>query len=781
MALGLSYPADVSVLSSEVVISRTEYGIPHISAPDMFGAGYGAGHAYAQDNACTLLNEVVTIRGERSLYFGPDTLSADVFVMEPEAFTNVLSDTFYRHFLNNKAYATQKAGLGKDESDMIAGYVAGFNQFIAKARPTELASDCRGKPWMRPITVRDVTLRALQFNLHGGLHGLAADFGRAVPPADNTPKQEPHVRLQNAVASGLGSNMAAYGRNRTENGRGLHFANPHFPWSGIERLYVQHLTVPGKLDTFGPVLHGMPFNGIGFNQSQAYSLTWSSDKRLLIRELRLNPKDPTSYIVDGRSEKMTRRVVRIPVASAKKAGKFITRSVYETRFGTVIGSPILPWTQSKAYVALDVNSGNTRLYPQLLGLMKAKSVADIKQTLTKIMGLPYSNVIAADKDGNTLFANYSVAPNITDEQYTSCVKTPEVQQYLDPYGVVVFDGSRTSCGPRTSKAPQASIVPANRKPMLITPEYVVQSNDSHWIVNADQRTFQTGFPKVIGAEGGSIGERTRIAMRFAEDRKLSRDGLPGNKMTADVYASLFWRGDVLLANFIIPNLVASCEQEPVVSLEDGSKVDLTTACAVLKNWDRSVRPASRGAHIFGLFTEELALVPGGQQLALPVENWAVKFDANDPVNTPRDFITSDGARIALATAVAKLDAAKIPLDAPLSDVQFVERNGARIPVGGGPESYNNFGATLVAGKGITDPVPFADSYIHLVEFGHAGPSARGVLSYSQSTNPESPYYSDMTKVYSERRFFTLPFSKQEIEAHKTGTSLTLVYKSENQK
>jgi acyl-homoserine-lactone acylase len=779
--VALTPAAAVAARYAKVTITRTEYGIPHISAPDMYGAGYGAGYAYAQDNACTFLEEVVTIRGERSLYFGEDTLATDVFVAQPDAFSNVLSDTYYRHFFDDKAYAFQKAGLGKDAGSLVGGYVAGFNAFVSGAKPANIAPNCRGKAWVRPITIRDITLRALQFNLRGGLNGMAQDFGRAAPPTDDAPKPVAQIRLNNPMASGLGSNMAAYGKNRTENGRGLQFSNPHFPWSGIERLYMQHLTVPGRLDTFGPVLHGMPFNGIGFNGSQANSLTWSSDKRLVIRELNLDIKDPTSYIIDGRSEKMKRYVVRIPVSSTTNAAGYVERTVYETRYGAVLGSPLLPWTKTNAYVAWDVNMQNARLYPQLLGLMQAKSVAEVKQSLTKVMGLPFSNVISADKDGNTLFANYSVAPNITDQQRVTCLKTPEAQPFLDEFGIVVLDGSRSACAPQPSKAPQAAIVPANRKPLFITPEYVVQSNDSHWIVNADERNFQKGFAKVIGGENINIGERTRLAMKFAEDRRLSRDGLPGNKMTADAYATLFWRGDVLLANFMVPNLVTSCERDPVVVMEDGSKLDLGKACAALKKWDRSVRPDSTGGHIFGLFTEELASVPGNAQLALSDDNWAVKFDPKDPINTPRDFIVTDAARQALAAVVAKLNAANIPLDAPLSQVQFVERGGVRIPIGGGPESYNNFKATVVPGKGITDPVPFADSYIHIVEFGDAGPAARGVMSYSQSTNPESPYYDDMTKVYSKRQFFTLPFSKQEIEAHKIEGGVTLEYRIPKQK
>src|SRR5450432_1137060 len=54
-----------------VVIRRTEFGLPHILAASYRGLGYGYGYAFAQDNLCTLAAQVLTLRGERSRYFGP--------------------------------------------------------------------------------------------------------------------------------------------------------------------------------------------------------------------------------------------------------------------------------------------------------------------------------------------------------------------------------------------------------------------------------------------------------------------------------------------------------------------------------------------------------------------------------------------------------------------------------------------------------------------------------------------------------------------------------------
>ena len=43
-------------------IRYTEHGIPHITADDFTGLGYGYGYAVAKDNLCVLANSYVTVR-----------------------------------------------------------------------------------------------------------------------------------------------------------------------------------------------------------------------------------------------------------------------------------------------------------------------------------------------------------------------------------------------------------------------------------------------------------------------------------------------------------------------------------------------------------------------------------------------------------------------------------------------------------------------------------------------------------------------------------------------
>src|SRR6187401_2824791 len=51
-------------------ISTTAYGVVHVKAQDLAGAGFGHGYALAASDICTIADRWVTVRAERSRYFG---------------------------------------------------------------------------------------------------------------------------------------------------------------------------------------------------------------------------------------------------------------------------------------------------------------------------------------------------------------------------------------------------------------------------------------------------------------------------------------------------------------------------------------------------------------------------------------------------------------------------------------------------------------------------------------------------------------------------------------
>ena len=75
VALMLGLCAPVRTLPSsdgaDVAIRRTSHGIPHIVAESFRDMGYGYAYAFAEDNICTIASSYVTVRAERSRFFGP--------------------------------------------------------------------------------------------------------------------------------------------------------------------------------------------------------------------------------------------------------------------------------------------------------------------------------------------------------------------------------------------------------------------------------------------------------------------------------------------------------------------------------------------------------------------------------------------------------------------------------------------------------------------------------------------------------------------------------------
>jgi acyl-homoserine-lactone acylase len=124
---------------------------------------------------------------------------------------------------------------------------------------------------------------------------------------------------------------------------------------------------------------------------------------------------------------------------------------------------------------------------------------------------------------------------------------------------------------------------------------------------------------------------------------------------------------------------------------------------------------------------------------------------------------------ALEKAVDRLNELKIPLDARLADVQRETRGDTRIPIHGGAGGEGVFNVITVDANSLEPELGWTSirhgsSWIMTVEFTPEGPKSQGILSYSQSTNPASPFHSDQTRAYSQKQWDDLLFSEEAVEA-----------------
>jgi acyl-homoserine-lactone acylase len=764
-------------------IRRTAHGIPHIEAKSFGGVAFGYGYAFAQDNICPIAEAYVTVSAERSRFFGPD----GSYRQRGNGFSanNLNSDFFYKQIIDSRTIENLLAkpppnGPIPEVKQGVRGYVAGYNKYLKDVGGPDGITDptCKGKPWVRPITVKDAYRRFYQLVLLASQSVAIDGIGGAQPPGGGggglpldipTTTRELGERLP---VDGIGSNAVAVGRKGTRNKRGLLLGNPHFPWLGTERFYQSHLRIPGKVNVQGASLFGVPLILIGNTSTMAWSHTVSTAYRFTPYQLTLVPGSPTTYLYDGQPEQMTSREMKVQVLEPDGSLGERSRTLYTTRFGPVfdnlVGIP-LPWGPTTAFAMRDVNANNFAIFNHFMSVDRAKSAPEVLRILKKYEGIPWVNTIAADKKGNALYADIGSIPHVTNEQAADC-NTALGTGTFSLLGLPVLDGSRSACewGSDPDSVRPGLFGPSNL-PSMMRDDYVTNSNDSYWLSNPKQPL--EGFDRIIGDERTARTLRTRIGLIMTQARIDGSDGLgPAGFTRADMQRMVFSNrqpGGELTRD----DLVGMCRSfDGGMAPSSSGPVPVGRACDVLEAWDLKENLDSRGALLFRRFWERAL---GGTS-----SPYRVPFDASDPVNTPRGLDTSNPeVQSAFGDALNDLAAANIPIDAPLGDHQGVTLAGQRIPIHGGPGDPNgNFNAInvdWVPGKGVSEP-EHGSSYVQVVGWNKSScPDARTILTYSQSTNPKSPFHSDQTKLFSQKKWVPLRFCAKAVRrGTKTLTTLS---------
>jgi acyl-homoserine-lactone acylase len=756
LAAGLEAQAIPRSAASHAEILTTAYGVPHVRAADLAGAGLGLGYAFAKAELCTVADRWVTVRAQRSRYFGVDGPRDG-----RQPVSNVESDLYWQRILDLDLVGQelrQPPPLGPTPQvrELVGGYVAGYNRYLAEAGVDGIPDRrCRGQEWVRPITEKDVYLRALHWNLYISSRWIGPIVAAARPGDPVPPGRSPPADDDAAASFGLTmSNMIALGRDATDNGRGMLFANPHWRWHEPERWFEAHLTVPGAMDVYGAVLEGVPVFIFGFNPDVAWTHTASVPRRETVYELRLAPGSPTSYEYEGQTRAMTPLTATVEVREAN--GRIGTRShtFWETHFGPVLANDTYTWTERTAYAIRHANA-NFRWLNQQLGMMLAGSVEELDRVGRTYLGLGWINTAAADAAGNTVYADRSAVPHVTDAMIERCVSSELGKRVFGQQQLPVLDGWRRDCEWGTDPdAPLPGIFGPAHLPQLSRRDYVTNSNDSHWANNP--REPLEGFARIIGDERTPRSLRTRIGLQKIEARLRGTDGQRGTWFTLDQLEAITMNNRVLSGEIWRDELVGLCRSLP----ESG----IPAACDALASWDLTDDLDSPGAVLWRRFVERL-VVPGTPTDEL----FTVPFDPDHPVDTPRGLASANPrVKAALLVAISDLRDGGMSLSATLRDHQIEERAGLRIPIHGGSPLTGQYNMIItesgwVPGKGWSTVV-HGSSYIMWMQFTDRGPVGRSVMASSQSDNPESPHHADQTVLFSRKGTKPILFDEAAIRA-----------------
>ena len=758
----------------QATIRRTQYGIPHITADNWMSLGLGQGYAFAEDHLCTLADQVIKVRSLRSRYFGagPNDVNLD------SDFGLMALDI----------YATAKAGWSRQPrpvADLLTGFARGYNRYLHDNGAPE---PCRGAAWVGPIDEVDLLAHMIDLGYINVEHPLLPAIARARPPTGSAASL-PAVSLADLDFSGrAASNGWAIGADLSEHGGGMLLANPHFPWTGELRLHEVQLTIPGQLNVYGASLLGAPGVGIGFNDAVAWTVTDSPSFPVTLYTLDLVPGKPTHYLIDGNERTMTARELSVLVLNGN-ALQIRTRTFYASEQGPIVSMAPLGWSDSHAVAMRSVNSDNVSALAQLVRMMTASSLDELKSAQEE-QGLSWANTIATDAHGRAWYMDASRVPHLSSDTlagWFTRIRTDPISGVLARSHIAMLDGRTAHDDWLTDGGGRYPHI-EKLAPQLERSDFVENANESYWVTNPAQ--LLDGYSPLYGPVHLPLFPRTRKNLSLLTDRRPEGPWGPDGKISlAELEAAaLDNRGST--ADLLRGAVVAHCRAADSVVI-DGVTVPIREACQALERWDGTLDLGARGAAVWREF---LAIATaGGVPPVLGARGllFADDFDPLAPVTTPNTPVAPpasgpDPVLVAFGQAVQALAAAGVAVDTPVDDLQYQMRGDTRVPVHGCTiaegclnvvDYFPTLDSTMLPSAHRTEPpsVPggvlgggllanYGSSFVMAVELTATGPRAEAVMVYSQSDTAGSPHFDDQTALWSARRWRPVLFKDEDVQA-----------------
>lgn len=362
--------------AADVTIRRDSYGTAHVYADQVYGLFYGYGYAIAQDRLYQLEMSRRSTQGQVAEVLGKDYLAFDTGIRQ--------------HYAPEDIRA-QLAKLPKEDRDILDGYAAGINRWLAainqdpgKLMPKQfLDHGFEPQPWsafdVAMVFIGSMINRFGDYNTELDnqqlLDNLVAkngeQAGRALfdlllsvdnPDAPTTvPKGEwdPALRASAYVPAARPaassqdlrpavqvasldtgwtmprerafSNIMVLGAKKSSEARAILLNGPQFGF--YQPAYTYSIGLHGAgYDAVGNSPFGYPMVEFGYNRDISWGSTWGAGDNVDLYRLQLNPANPEEYLYQGRYRPLHKRMETIAV----KGGDTVRVPVYRSIQGAVV-------------------------------------------------------------------------------------------------------------------------------------------------------------------------------------------------------------------------------------------------------------------------------------------------------------------------------------------------------------------------------------------------------------------------------------------------------------
>lgn len=705
-------------LADQVVIKRTDYGVPHIMADNMEAAGYAMGFLQMEDYGIRVAEGLVRVRGEWARYHE----------LKGNSLRNTLeSDAAAR--LRYQVAAETFSKINKETRDLLKGYAAGVNRYI-ELNPGEFPD------WMKgDFTGVDVHARSLgTYNNTAVRTFLNAQRDRNRQALNN------EFLERNAWASlamhaeadhpEAGSNVWALAPERTKDGHAILMRNPHLDWNA--GYYEAQMVVPGHFNFYGDFRVGEPLGIVGgFNEYLGWCTTNNYTDVEEVYGLKIDPADPNRYLLDGVSHALITRIVEVDYR-VKEGWEREEITFLSTPYG-----PVIHQDEDHIYVIRAANEGEYRTNEQFLRMMSATNLEEWKDGM-RMQARVTSNFTYADRDGNIFYVWNGSMPAISHESGKDTA--------------AVYVHSREEIW--------TELMPWDQLPQVLNPEggYVRNENDPFHYTNLnevfDEADFPDNYPKA------QLRLRSQLSLQLiANDEKFSLE-------------------DIVELKHDMSAILADRVKDDLIRAVENSRPNRKQRQAInhLRNWDNTVAADSKGGVLFETWWNRYVWLAAGKKRvsstpesagynapgeALFTHPWSKK----EPVTTPRGLAQTDLAVEAFEWAIAECEKQFGGWDKAWGEVYRARIGDQDYPVGGASGDMGAFRVLWFVDHAVNKhqrQVRGGDGWVFAVEFAEV-PRAYSVLAYGQSIKRDSPYYADQLKMFTENEMKPVFYTKEDVD------------------
>jgi len=444
-----------------VIITRDDWGIAHVSGKTDADAVFGAIYAQAEDDFNRVETNYINSMGR---------------LAEAEGETEIWRDLRMKIFIDpmaiKKQYETSLAWL----KALMDAWADGLNFYLSKHPSVTPRVIKHFEPWM-----------ALTFT-EGSIGGdiekvelgeLKAFYGNAQVAAGK--KEEP-----DPLAEPSGSNGIAIAPSNTTDRHALLLINPHTSFFFRSEL---QMTSEEGLNAYGAATWGQFFIYQGFNDRTGWMHTTSAvDDLDTYLETVVKKPDGLYYKYGNEERPFTKSEIKVPYKTAKGISER-TFTVYRTIHGPIIGAVKDKW------LSIRMMQEPVKALTQSYTRTKAKDYKSFKETM-ELHTNSSNNTIYADADGNIAYFHGNFIPR----------RNPKFD-WTKP-----VDGS----DPETE---WKGLLSVDESPNLFNPAsgWLYNSNNWPWSAAGPSSLKKTDYPVYV--DSGTESPRGLHAIRVLEDKK----------------------------------------------------------------------------------------------------------------------------------------------------------------------------------------------------------------------------------------------------------------------